>query len=71
MRRARRKGYRPMSELFIGDEVKPYGNIAAILITGGERYYMLLKGKDVALMPAVTIEQKPRDVPAEPKERKP
>ena len=47
-----------MSEpLEIGAQVPHYGEVAAILWTGGERYYMLLdKNKAVALMPAAGIE---------------
>jgi hypothetical protein len=43
---------------FIGEVVKPYGKVVAILFTGGERYYMFLdKQKTVSLMPAVTVRQ--------------
>jgi len=42
----------------IGTKVKPYGEIAAVCLTGGERYYMLVdKHGCVALMPSEVIEE--------------
>lgn len=43
--------------LLIGMEVKPYGKIGAVMFTGGERYYMMSDGSDVALMPWFVVEQ--------------
>lgn len=42
----------------LGKVVKPYGKIGAILWTGGERYYLLHKGRSVAMIPATVIERK-------------
>jgi hypothetical protein len=41
----------------LGTVVKPWGKIGAILLTAGERYYLLHKGKDVAMMPAGEVER--------------
>jgi hypothetical protein len=48
-----------MSEiLHIGTFIPNYGEISAILFTGGERYYMLIDGnKTVSMMPASTIDE--------------
>lgn len=43
--------------LSIGTVVKPYGKIGAVMFTGGERYYMMSDGRDVALMPWFVVEQ--------------
>lgn len=41
----------------LGTIVKPWGKVAAVSFRDGERYYMLVnKQKDVALMPASTVE---------------
>ena len=41
----------------LGSKVKPYGYVAAVLITGEERYYLLLdKHNVVSLIPANVIE---------------
>lgn len=41
----------------IGDMVQPYGTVGAILITGGERYYMLTDADGVvSLMPGDHVE---------------
>lgn len=45
----------------IGTVVNPYGQITAVMLTGGERYYFLLKGGGVSLMPASVIEPKEPD----------
>jgi hypothetical protein len=46
---------------FIGDTIKPWGKIAAILWTGGERYYMFLDGhKTVSLIPAIAFGEETR-----------
>lgn len=43
--------------LDIGSEVKPYGKVAAVGVTGGERYYWLIDRNDcVSMVPAATIE---------------
>ena len=42
----------------IGTNVKGYGKVSAILITSGERYYLLTGKKNtVSLMPANIIEE--------------
>ena len=46
----------------LGTKVPPYGYVAAVMFIGGERYYSLVKGTDVALMPWSVIE------PPEPQE---
>lgn len=33
-----------------------WGKVASVLLTGGERYYMLERNGDVALMPADVVE---------------
>ena len=50
------KEYRP--PLLPGEFViRPWGRISAVLLTGGERYYMLVNGQGaVALMPADVVE---------------
>jgi hypothetical protein len=41
-----------------GTVVPIYGTVGAVLFTGGERYYMLIKNKnEVSLMPASLIEK--------------
>lgn len=46
--------------LAIGTYVEPYGKVAAVLTTGGERYYMLESDDGVVyLMPADVVESKP------------
>ena len=42
----------------IGKVVKPWGKIGAILLTGGERYYLLSKGRCVSMIPAFMVEAK-------------
>lgn len=47
--------HRPV--LDVGKTVKPYGKIAAIMLTGGERYYFLIdKHGVVSMIPALVIE---------------
>ena len=48
-----------MSErLHCGDSVRPYGKVVAVMVTGGERYYMLMdKHKTVSLMPSDVVER--------------
>jgi hypothetical protein len=42
----------------LGAVIKPYGKIAAVGLTGGERYYWLIgKHGDVVMMPADVIEK--------------
>ena len=44
--------------LDIGQVVKPYGRVVAIMLTGGERYYFFIdKHKTVSMMPACSIEK--------------
>ncbi len=42
--------------LLIGTKTK-FGKVAAVLITGGERYYMCIKKGVVSLMPEIAIEE--------------
>lgn len=42
--------------LALGTIVEPYGEIGAVMVTGGERYYLIKDGFGVALMPADVIE---------------
>ena len=43
--------------LAFGTKVEPYGEISAVLWTGGERYYLLSNGEgDAAMIPAFIIE---------------
>jgi hypothetical protein len=47
-----------MSEIIpIGTRIDPWGEIVAIGLTGGERYYWLDDGDSVAMIPAAIIEQ--------------
>jgi hypothetical protein len=42
----------------LGAVIKPYGKIAAVGLTGGERYYWMIgKHGDVVMMPADVIEK--------------
>ncbi len=51
----RNESYKPPLE--IGLTVSPYGKIAAIMLTGGERYYFLIdEVGTVSMMPASVIE---------------
>jgi hypothetical protein len=42
----------------IGTQVKPYGEVSAVGMTGGERYYWFVDKSDraVSMMPASVIE---------------
>ena len=48
-----------MTYLPLGTIVKPYGRVAAVGTTGGERYYWLIdKHGTVSMIPAVEIEKR-------------
>ena len=47
--------------LALGTVVPPYGKIGAILLTGGERYYLLSEGRSVAMIPDFIIEEQIAD----------
>ena len=43
-------------EVKIGDSIKPWGKISAIVFTSGERYYMFIdKFNTVSLIPAKIV----------------
>lgn len=46
-----------LSEPLAIGTVTPWGSIQAVGMTLGERYYWMVKGKDVAMIPASTVEQ--------------
>ena len=48
----------PRQPLPLGKVVKPWGKIGAILLTGGERYYLMSKGRCVSMIPAFMVEGK-------------
>lgn len=46
----------PNPPLPLGTVVKPYGKLGAILLTGGERYYLFSKERCVSMIPAFMVD---------------
>lgn len=54
-----------MAILRLGQRVSPYGKVAAVGTTGGERYYWFVdKWHCVSMIPANCVEPQPEKVPA-------
>jgi hypothetical protein len=51
----------PETLLNPGTDCPLYGKIAAVLFTGGERFYMMIKNETISLMPGDLIEKLVRD----------
>jgi hypothetical protein len=57
---AKQRGRR-VRDIIIGDKVKHYGTVRAVVFTGGERYLMCHKNGCVSLMPATACELLPAE----------